>query len=176
MVRPRFFSGRKILFVFFLIASSYSISSAQDIIKGLPYTISLVPKSMKTPNIKFKDGSGIILKYNAESGIQVLMNKNGKQYDFCESFANTKMVQVGEVDIDKDGRLEIIVASRSSSSTIEIKVFKKPEFEILYKEWSDFSGVTAVEFPGNNTVKLYDQTGNAGTYTFGDDGKLAEAQ
>ncbi|HYV95659.1 MAG TPA: hypothetical protein VE978_28045 [Chitinophagales bacterium] len=167
---------KKTFFTIILLVAAISFASAQDIIKGLSYTVSLVPKSMKTPNIKFKDGSGISLKYDAESGIHVLMNKNGKQYDFCEPFFNTKLVQVGEVDIDKDGRLEIIVASRSSSSTIEIKVFKKAEFEILYKEWSDFTGVSAVEFPGNGTVKLYDQTGNAGIYTFSDDGKLSESQ
>ena len=167
---------KKLLSIFVIIIAAISITSAQDIIKGLPYSISLVPKSAKTPNIKFKDGSGITLKYNADDGIEVLLNKNGKQSEFCEAFANTKLVQVGEVDIDKDGRPEIIVASRSSSSTIEIKVFKKAEFEIFYKEWSDFTGVSAVEFPGNNTVKLYDQTGNAGIYTFSDDGKLTESQ
>jgi hypothetical protein len=167
---------KKLLSILAVLIVAISIASAQDIIKGLPYSISLVPKSAKTPNIKFKDGSGITLKYSADDGIQVLLNKNGKQSDFCEPFANTKLVQVGEVDIDKDGKNEIIVASRSSSSTIEVKIFKKPEFEIFYKEWSSFTGVVAVEFPGNNTVKLYDQTGNAGIYTFSDDGKITEAQ
>jgi len=162
------------LFILFLI--SIATASAQDIIKGLPLSISLVPKSSRQPNLKFKDGSGITLKYNADDGIHVIMIKNGKTYDFCDPFSNTKMVQVGEIDIEKDGRNEIVVASRSSSSTIEVKIFKKPEFEILYTEWSNFTGVTAIEFPGDGTVKLYDQTGNAGVYKFGEDGKLAEAQ
>src|SRR6185436_9673142 len=167
---------KKTFLTLILIVAAIAFASAQDIIKGLPLTISLVPKSAKQPNLKLKDGSGISLLYKADEGIHVIMGKNGKQYDFCEPFDNTKLVQVGEVDIDKDGRPEVIVASRSSSSTIEIKIFKKPEFEIFYKEWSDFTGVSAVEFPGDGTVKLYDQTGNAGIYTFSDDGKLSESQ
>src|SRR6266446_6368044 len=77
-VRPRLFSGKKTFFTITLIVAAITFASAQDIIKGLPLTITLVPKSAKTPNLKFKDGSGISLKYDAESGIHVLMNKNGK--------------------------------------------------------------------------------------------------
>jgi hypothetical protein len=154
--------------------SSVLISSAQDIIKGLPVTISLVPKSAKQPGLKLKDGAGILLKYNADDGIHVILAKNGKQTDFCEPFSNTIMVQVGEVDIDKDGKPEVVVTSRSSSATIEILIFKKAEFEVNYKEWSSFTGTTAVEFPGNGTVRLYEPSGKYGTYKFTSDGKISE--
>ena len=155
---------------------SFSFISAQDLIKGLPITISLVPKSAKQPNLKLKDGSGILLVYKAESGIHVITAKNGKQSDFCDPFENAKLVQVGESDIDRDGKPEVIVASKTSSETIEVKVFKKADFETLYKPWSAFTGVAAVEFPGDGTVKLYDKTGNAGRYKFGEDGKITELQ
>lgn len=167
---------KKTLFLLFCIVSSFSIVSAQDIIKGLSISISLVPKSAKQPNLKLKDGSGITLLYKAETGIHVVMGKNGKLFDFCEPYKNAKMVQVGELDIDKDGRLEVIVASKTSSETIEAKVFKKAEFEIFYKEWSNFTGVASLEFPGNGTVKLYDKEGNAGIYKFSEDGKISEIQ
>ena len=167
---------KKALFILLSIVSSLSIASAQDIIKGLSISISLVPKSAKQPNLKLKDGSGITLIYKAESGIHVMLGKNGKLSDFCDPYENAKMVQVGELDIDKDGKPEVIVASKTSSETIEIKIFKKAEFEILYKEWSEFTGVASVEFPGNGTVKLYDKEGNAGIYKFGENGKISEVE
>src|SRR5262245_6231837 len=109
---------KRIILIIFLCISGTVISCAQDIIKGLPISISLVPKSAKEPRLKLKDGSGILLKYNADDGIHVILAKNGKQTDFCEPFSNTMMVQVGEVDIEKDGKPEVVVISRSSPSTI----------------------------------------------------------
>ena len=52
----------------------------------------------------------------------MLMSKNGKQYDLCDPVANATMVQVGETDIEKDGKPEIVVASKTSKETIEVKV------------------------------------------------------
>ena len=165
---------QKIILSLFILAASISVTKAQDIIKGLPITISLVPKSVKQPNLKLKDGSGIFLVYKADDGIHVILGKNGKQTDFCNPIENTKMVQVGEVDIEKDGKNEVVVANRTSATTIEILIFKKADFETMYKEWSSFTGSTAVEFPGDGTVKLYDQSGKAGVYKFEEDGKIAE--
>lgn len=167
---------KKILFVILLVTSTISISLAQDIIKGLTISISLVPKSAKQPNLKLKDGSGVFLVYKAESGINVIMGKNGKQFPICDPMENTKFVQVGEIDLEKDGKPEIVVASKTSAETIEVRIFKKEEFEVYYKEWSSFTGVASVEFPGNGTVKLYDKEGNAGSYTFNAEGQLAEAK
>jgi hypothetical protein len=167
---------KKTIFILFCIVWSSSIVSAQDIIKGLGVSVSLVPKSAKQPNLKLKDGSGITLIYKAESGIHVMMGKNGKLFDFCDPYENIKMVQVGELDIDKDGKPEVIVAGKTSSETIEVKIFKKAEFEIFYKEWSEFTGVASIEFPGNGTVKLYDKEGNAGTYKFSEEGKITEVE
>jgi len=163
------------IFILSIFVFSISVSSAQDIIKGIPLTISLVPKSAKQPNLKLKDGAGVILKYVADEGIHVILAKNGKQSDFCEPFSNTQFVQVGETDIEKDGKKEVVVASKSSSSTIDVLIFKKAEFEIFYKEWSSFSATSAVEFPGDGTVRLYDQKGKYGVYKFSDDGKITEA-
>ncbi|MEO5673504.1 MAG: hypothetical protein ABIQ74_02555 [Chitinophagales bacterium] len=167
---------KKVLISLLLITITTKVALSQDIIKGLPITISLVPKSAKQPNLKLKDGSGIFLVYKSEEGIHVIMGKNGKQYDFCDPIDNTKFVQVGEKDIENDGKPEVIVASKTSAQTIEVKVFKKADFETLYKEWTDFTGVSAVEFPGNGTVKMYDLEGNAGIYKFGEDGKISEAR
>ena len=167
---------KQLVVLFLLFLFSISVSSAQDIIKGIPVTISLVPKSAKQPVLKLKDGAGILLKYDAEVGIHVILAKNGKQTDFCEPFGNTKLVQVGEMDIEKDGKPEVVVVSESSSSTIDVLIFKKADFEINYKEWSSFSGTSAVEFPGNGTVRLYDLAGKYGTYKFTDDGKIIEAE
>ena len=165
---------KKTILILLCVTASFSMVSAQDIIKGLSISISLVPKSAKQPNLKLKDGSGITLLYKAESGIHVMMGKNGKLFDFCDPFENAKLVQVGQLDIDKDGKLEVIVASKTSSETIEVKIFKKAEFEIFYKQWTEFTGVASVEFPGNGTVKLYDKEGNAGTYKFSEEGKISE--
>jgi len=147
---------------------------SQDLIKGLPISISLVPKSAKQPNLKLKDGSGVLLKYDVNDGIHVIMAKNGKQTDLCDPFANSKMVQVGQVDIENDGKPEIVVASQTSSTTIQVLIYKKADFEVNYQPWSHFSGVAAVEFPGDGTVEIYDETGNFSTYKFSDDGKLTE--
>ncbi len=167
---------KKIFLALFLCTAALESAFSQEIIKGLPLTISLVPKSAKQPNLKLKDGSGIFLVYKPEEGIHVIMGKNGKQYDFCDPLDNTKFVQVGEKDIENDGKPEVIVASKTSAQTIEVKVFKKADFETLYKEWTDFTGVSAVEFPGNGTVNMYDLEGNAGIYKFGEDGKISEVQ
>lgn len=165
---------KKITLLLLLLSTSALIVNAQDIIKGLPYSISLVAKSSKQPTVRLKDGSGITLRYTAEAGFTVMMGKNGKSFEFTDPMPNAKFVQAAEVDIDKDGKMEVVIASRTSSETIEIKVFKKPEFEIFYKEWSSFTGVTSVEFPGDGTFKLYDKEGNAGTYKFDEEGKIAE--
>jgi hypothetical protein len=156
-----------------LVAASYGSSIAQEIIKGIPVTISLVPKSAKQPSLRLKDGSGISLKYDATEGIRVILSKNGKQTDFCDPFSNTTFVQVGETDLEKDGKTEVVVASRSSETSIEVLLFKKAEFEVYYKEWSAFTGVSSVEFPGDGTVRMYEPSGKFGTYKIEADGKVA---
>ncbi|MBX7142093.1 MAG: hypothetical protein K1X63_13520 [Chitinophagales bacterium] len=156
-----------------IVGASITSSFSQEIIKGIPVTISLIPKSAKQPSLKLKDGAGISLKYNAADGIHVLLSKNGKTSDFCDPFSNTQLVQVGETDIEKDGKTEVVVASRSSESSIEILIFKKAEFEVYYKEWSSFTGVSAVEFEGDGTVKMYEPSGKFGTFKIGADGKVA---
>ena len=142
------------------------------IIKGLTNTASLVKKSAKTPSIKNKDGSTIVLSYKEEDGLKVMMGKNGKTFAFCEPFLNATMVQAGEADIDKDGKPEILIGARTSAQSVEIQIYKKAEFETLYKLWATFTGVQSFEFPGDGTVKLYDINDKFGLFKLMDDGTL----
>ena len=159
-----------ILFIALLFVTKLSFS--QEIIRGLVNTASLVKKSQKLPSIKNKDGSTIVLAYKEETGLQVNMSKNGKQFAFCDPYFNALMVQVGEFDIDKDGRMEILVGARTTSESVEVQIYKKPEFETLYKLWTTFTGVQSFEFPGDGTVKMYDMSNNFGRYKITDEGKL----
>lgn len=150
------------------------ISVGQEIIRGVTNTVSLVKKSAKLPSIKNKDGSTIVLSYKEPDGLKVMMGKNGKNFPLCEPFPNALMVQVAETDIDSDGKLEILVGARTSTETVEIIIYKKPDFETLYKPWASFTGVQSFEFPGNGQVKLYDMKGKAGLFSITADGKLNE--
>ena len=157
-----------------LLIASVSLSTAQDLIKGLPKTVTLVKKSSLRPSMPLKDGSTIGLVNKPETGMHVILSKNGKTTDFCDPMQNALSGQIGEVDIEKDGRLDVVVVTKTSPQTIDIKIFKKPEFETLYQLWSSFTGVSSVEFPGNGTVKLYDLEGKAGIYKLSEDGKITE--
>jgi hypothetical protein len=155
--------------LFFLISK---VSFAQEIIKGVTNSVSLVKKSAKLPSIRNKDGSTIVLAYKESEGLMVTMAKNGKSFLFCNSFPNASMVQVCETDMDKDGKPEIIVGARTSPESVEAQVYKKAEFETMYKLWSSFTGVQSFEFPGDGTVKLYDKNGNFGVFKILEDGQL----
>lgn len=160
-----------LLLVFFVVIH---VSYGQEIIKGVTNTVSIVKKSAKIPSIKNKDGSTIVLSYKEPDGIKVMMGKNGKNFAFCEPFPYASMVQVAEADIDADGKPEILVGARTSDETVEIKIYKKPEFETLYALWSAFTGVQSFEFTGDGKVKLYDMNGRFGVYKMAADGKLDE--
>lgn len=163
----------KTLLIFLLVLGGVTqVSFGQEIIKGTTNTVSLVKKSAKLPSIKNKDGSTIVLSYKEPEGLKVMMGKNGKNFPFCDPFPNALMVQVAEADIDKDGKPEILVGARTSASTVEIKIYKKPEFETLYKLWASFTGVQSFEFPGDGNVRLYDMNGKFGLYKMMEDGTL----
>ncbi|MBK9730601.1 MAG: hypothetical protein IPO83_04805 [Chitinophagaceae bacterium] len=115
---------KKILFAFIILCAAFRISFAQDIIKGATNTVSLVKKSAKLPSIKNKDGSTIVLSYKEPDGLKVMMGKNGKNFPVCDPYPNALMVQVAEADIDKDGKLEILVGARTSTESVEIKIYK----------------------------------------------------
>jgi hypothetical protein len=155
-----------------LLVTGSQVTYSQDLIKGFPLTISLVPKSAKQPNLRLKDGSGITLKNVGTEGLHVVMNKNGKTFDLLDPFTNTSFVQVGETDIEKDGRNEIVIASKNAEGSVDVFIFKKAEFEVFYKEWANFSAPVAVEFPGNGSVKFYDKVGSFSSLRFTGDGKL----
>lgn len=163
---------KKLIILFAVFTLSCHFSFSQDIIKGLTNTASLVKKSAKTPSIKNKDGSTIVLSYKEEDGLKVMMGKNGKTFAFCDPFPNASMVQAGETDIDKDGKQEILIGARTSAQSVEIQIYKKAEFETLYKLWATFTGVQSFEFPGDGTVKLYDMNGKFGLFKLMEDGTL----
>jgi hypothetical protein len=100
------------------------------------------------------------------------MGKNGKNFAVCDPFPNALMVQVGEADIDKDGKPEILVGVRTTAQSVELQIYKKAEFEIFYKLWTSFTGVHSFEFTGDGNIRLYDMSGNFGLYKIMDDGKL----
>ncbi len=163
---------KRLSLLFFFYLATVNTTFSQEIIKGLKNTVSLVQKSAKIPSIKNKDGSTIVLRYKESEGLMVTMGKNGKNSDFSGPFPNALMVQVGEMDIDKDGKLEILVGSRTSPESVEVEIHKKAEFEIFYKLWSTLTGFDSFEFTGDGHIKLYDTKGNFGLYTIMEDGKL----
>lgn len=163
---------KKSVFLFLIASVVAQVAFSQDIIRGAINTVSLVKKSAKLPSIKNKDGSTIVLSYKEPEGLKVTMGKNGKSFPFCDPFPNALMVQVAEQDIDKDGKLEILVGSRTSAQSVEVKIYKKAEFETLYKIWISFTGVQSFEFPGDGNVKLYDMNGKFGLYKIMNDGTL----
>ena len=162
----------KIAIITLILFSSIQYSFSQDILKGIPNTASLVKKSAKTPSIKNKDGSTIVLSYKESDGLMVMMGKNGKSFPFAGPFPNGLMVQVGELDIEKDGKPEILVGVRTSPESVEVEIYKKADFEIQYKLWTTLTGVQSFEFLGDGTVRLYDMHGNFGLFKILDDGRL----
>ncbi|MCS6990309.1 MAG: hypothetical protein NZL95_00405 [Chitinophagales bacterium] len=150
--------------------------TAQDLILGLgPHeTASVVKKSSRTPTVRLRDGSLLTVSYRENLGFKVTWTKNAKTFALADSLTNALMVQAAEKDIDGDGKHEVIIAAKITDDNIEVTVFRKPEFETYYQRWSSFTAVAAVEFPGDNTVKIYDLNGKAGTYRFDRHGKLTE--
>ena len=140
------------------------------VFKGITNQVSIVKKSAATPSCKMKDGSEVRLS-NDDNGIVIDMNKNGKTFPFVEQNTDAVYVQVGETDFDKDGKMEILVALRTSKNSYRVLIFKKPEFEQLYTQWGSFIGSNYCEFPGDGTVKSYDADGKVTILKFDENGK-----
>lgn len=161
----------KTISALFLILVSFQIhSQTAVIIQGPVNTISLVKKSSKLPTIKMKDGSTIALRYDVTDGIHAEMYKNGKNFDLVEPFGAATLVQICEVDIDKDGRTEFVIGARTAADQFTIQIFRKPEFETEWTLWSTLSGQSYCEFSGDNTVKVYTLDGSVSTLRFNEDG------
>ncbi|MDW8393802.1 MAG: hypothetical protein RMK52_06115 [Chitinophagales bacterium] len=148
--------------------------TAQEIIRGIPahQTVSVVKKSSRTPTLRLHDGSLLTVSYRETPGFRVVWTKNAKTFVLADSITHALMVQAAETDIDGDGKREIIIIKKITDDNLEATVFRKPEFETYYQLWSTFTGVAAVEFPGDNTVKIYDLNDKAGHYRFDRNGKL----
>ncbi|MBA3648123.1 MAG: hypothetical protein H0W62_06165 [Chitinophagales bacterium] len=166
---------KKIILLLVIATAYYKGATAQEIIKGLTNTASLIPKSQRVPSIKNKDGSTLVLSYAAGTGIKVMIGKNGKNNLFCDPFQTASMVQVGEKDVDGDGKQELLVGSRDSAK-VNVMLYKKADFESEYKYWTTVHGENSVEFPGDGSVKLHDFQADGTTYKFGPSGDLLEAK
>jgi hypothetical protein len=159
----------KLFFVLFILVITKV--SAQDIIQGAGNNISVVRLSEKKPTIRLHDGSAITLSYVANKGIFVTLSKNGKASDLCSPFPDASMVQVAESDIDHDGKLEILVGSRSADgNTIQILIYKKAEFETLYKIWTTLNGEQSIKFNGDGTATFISNSGQGMDYVIEKDG------
>lgn len=155
---------------FFFIAGSSLFSQTAVIIQGTTNTINLVKKSSKLPSIKLKDGSTIVLRYDLTDGIHAEMYKNGKNFDLVEPFAAATFVQISEVDIDKDGKNEIVIGARTSADQFTVQILRKPEFETEWMVWSTVTGQSYCEFPGDNTIKVFTLDGTGSILKFFEDG------
>jgi hypothetical protein len=72
------------------------------------------------------------------------------------------MVQVCETDMDKTGNLKSLWVPRTSPESVEAQVYKKAEFETMYKLWSSFTGVQSFEFPVMARLNCMIKTGTSG--------------
>lgn len=161
---------KKLFYLLLLPAFSFAQVNNIPVFKGVTNQISIVKKSAATPTCKMKDGSEIKLE-NDENGIKVIMNKNGATWDFLEQNTDALYAQVGEFDFEKDGKMEIFVAYRMSKTLYDVYIFKKPEFETKYTQWTMFAGSNYCEFPGDGTVKSYAADLTVTIIKFNDDGK-----
>lgn len=158
--------GKKIIFLFFMTAIVFmqNVARAQsnwpqlDIIKGVTVTNGLMMPSARMPVIHFQDGSYIQLIYKKDSGITIIMMKNGKISRFDKTWPGL-YVQVAQQDIDGDKKPEILIAYRDTANSYKIDIFKKPDFEYFYKLWDTVSGKGFVEFPGDGSVKMIESGG-----------------
>jgi hypothetical protein len=154
-------SVRKNIFLFSIMLSACMLNNAKaqsnwpqlDIIKGAVVTNGLMMPSARMPLVHIQDGSFIQLIYKNDSGITITMMKNGKVTRFDKTWPG-QYVQVAEQDIDGDKKPEILVAYRDTANHYKIDIFKKPDFQYLYKLWYTLNGKGLVEFPGDGSVRM----------------------
>ncbi len=142
---------------FCLVVLMISISSflkAQEIIKGTKNTASLKKGSTSLPQVRFKTGEMIMMK-NTDEGMNFDMLKNGKTIPMLEPCVDCVFGQTSEFDIDGDGKTEVLIGSRLTAETFEVKIYKKAEFEVEYKLFATINGQDHCEFSGDNTVKIF---------------------
>ena len=130
------------------------LTFSQEIIKGTKNTSILKKGSSALPQVRFKTGEMVMMK-NTEEGMNFDLIKNGKTSPMMEPCIDCVFGQTSEFDIDADGRTEVLIGSRLTPETFEVKIFKKTEFEVEYKLFTTLNGQDHCEFAGDNTVKIF---------------------
>ena len=115
-----------------LLLSVSIIVNAQEIIKGPKNTTGLKKGSSALPQVRFKTGEMVMMK-NTEDGMNFDLIKNGKTTALFDPCLDCVYGQTSEFDIDGDGKTEVLVGSRLTLETFEVKIYKKAEFEVAIK-------------------------------------------
>lgn len=152
-----------------LLLSVSIIVNAQEIIKGPKNTTGLKKGSSALPQVRFKTGEMVMMK-NTEDGMNFDLIKNGKTTALFDPCLDCVYGQTSEFDIDGDGKTEVLVGSRLTLETFEVKIYKKAEFEVDYKLFSTINGQDHCAFLGDNTVKIYTLELKAAHLKFKSDG------
>jgi hypothetical protein len=143
------------LFSIIIILIFHSVGvNAQQIITEVKNTVILKKGSVALPQVRYKTGEMVMMK-NTEEGMNFYLIKNGKTTAMFDPCVDCIFGQVAEIDIDGDGKTEVLLGTRMSTETFEVKIYKKAEFEVDYKLFTTINGQDHCEFSGDNTVKIY---------------------
>ncbi len=145
---------KKKSFLFFLLISISYSNYGQQIITGVKNFTILKKGSSALPQTRFKTGEMVMMK-NLEEGMNFDLIKNGKATPLIDPCVDCIFGQSAELDIDGDGKTEVLIGSRITPETFEVKIFKKAEFEVDYKLFTTINGQDHCEFAGDNTVKIF---------------------
>ena len=145
---------KKISILFFVLISISSITQAQQIIMGVKNFTILKKGSSALPQTKFKTGELVMMK-NTDGSMNFDLVKNGKTTPLITACADCVFGQAAEADINGDGKTEVLIGTRLTPETFEVKIYYKEEFDVEYKLFTTITGQDHCEFPGDNTVKIY---------------------
>jgi hypothetical protein len=164
---------KKILFSFSLILVVISQVNAQEIIKMAKNQVFLVKGSRAMPQIKYKAGITITLE-NKEDGMNFTVTKNGKNYPLFDPVSIATYGQLAEVDLESDGKTEIVAGYRNSPNDFIVNVYHKPEYELDYKLLCTFTGQGTCEFLPNREVKITAKDGTSKVLVIDSEGIVKE--
>lgn len=145
--------NKNIFIILVLLAFTSSIN-AQQIITGAKNTAILKKGSVALPQVRYKSGEMIMMK-NTEEGMNFDLIKNGKTTAMFDPCVDCVFGQAAEFDINGDGKTEVLLGTRMTPETFEVKIYKKAEFEVDYKLFTTINGQDHCEFAGDNTVKIF---------------------
>ncbi|GDX51839.1 hypothetical protein LBMAG27_08860 [Bacteroidota bacterium] len=145
---------KKISFLFFVLISISSFTYGQQIITGVKNFNILKKGSSSIPQTRFKTGEMVMMK-NSDEGMNFDIIKNGKTTPLIDPCTDCIFGQTAELDIDGDGKTEVLIGTRLTPETFEVKIYNKAEFEVDYKLFTTINGQDHCEFIGDNTVKIF---------------------